>query len=436
MYSLKNQLTRSLLINLLVIMLVLLLGLNFIIQKLVKDHVLTRLQHDAESLISLIQPAAKDRWEINPAHISTIYNRVRSGHYYVIKTPQQIIRSRSLFDFELDYQDISDAQPSIFRMQGPGDESWLVWQQLFYKNNFPIQVWVAEDIAPLYHSLYRFSAYAILIVMLIIVLFIYIQQRTLNRAFDIFEVLRNNLQAIRYRDSDILDTQVPAEVLPLVKEIEVLVEQLSLRIQRTRNAIANLSHEVKRPLQLLSMQLESSKPDQTASQALAAIKAIIDRELRRARVAGSAGVGGVFRLQEEIPYLLEMMQKIYPDKHIEVDIQAQLNSLNIDRDDLLELIGNLLDNACKFALHTVQLKVKQIEDRLVISFEDDGAGVDSDSVERILIKGARLDESVQGHGLGLSICSDIIESYQGQLNFGRSRLGGLKVNVTLPVSRR
>lgn len=433
MYSLKNRITRSLVFNVVVIMLLLLVGLNFMIQKLVKEHVLTRLQHDAESLISLVQPIENNSWNINPAHSSTIYNRVRSGHYYVIKTPQQIIRSRSLFDFEVDLQDIQGARPTTFQMSGPGDESWLVWQQLFYKNRQPFQVWVSEDITPLYSSLYRYSAYAIVIVMFITLLSIYIQQKILNRAFQVFELLRHNLQAIRRRESGITDTQMPAEVVPLVKEIELLVEQLSLRIQRTRNAIANLSHEVKRPLQLLSMHFESGDKDKSASQALADIQGIVDRELRRAKVAGSATVGGVFRLQDEIPYLVEMMQKIYPQKSIDVEVQAGLTDINLDRDDLLELMGNLLDNACKFAAHKILLRINQIENRLVIIFEDDGTGVDSAAVDKIITKGARLDETVQGHGLGLSICSDIVESYQGQLEFGRSSLGGLKVTASLPV---
>lgn len=435
MYSLKKKLTRSLVINMLVIMLILLLGLNFLIQKLVKDHVLTRLQHDAESLISLVQPIKKHQWEINPAHISTIYNRVRSGHYYVIKTPHQVIRSRSLFDFELDLQDISHAQPTTFQMLGPGDESWLVWQQLFYKNNQPLQVWVSEDIGPLYNSLYRFSFYAVGIVVLIVALSIYIQQKILNRAFNIFELLRNNLQSIRHRDCAIVDTQMPEEVLPLVREIEGLVDQLSLRIQRTRNAIANLSHEIKRPLQLLSLHVESSPHDQTASQALSQIRDIIDRELRRARVSGSTVVGEKLSLQNELPYLIDVMQKIYPHINIAVDVQAGLNDINLDRDDLLELMGNLLDNAAKFAVSKITLKISRMEDLLLIALDDDGAGVETEAIQKILQNGTRLDETVQGHGLGLGICTDIVDSYHGRLEFGRSKLGGLKVEVSLPLSR-
>ena len=101
MYSLRKKLTKSLVINLLLLMLLLLGGLNLSIQQLLKDHVLTRLQHDADSLVSLLRQNEQLEWVLNPAHMSTIYSRVRSGHYYAVDILQQKIRSRSLFDFEV-----------------------------------------------------------------------------------------------------------------------------------------------------------------------------------------------------------------------------------------------------------------------------------------------------------------------------------------------
>ena len=145
-------------------------------------------------------------------------------------------------------------------------------------------------------------------------------------------------------------------------------------------------------------------------------------------------VGGEFRIREELPFLLDMMHKIYAHKSIQLELQEGLNEVQLDRDDLLELFGNLLDNACKFASQTIRLRIKQTDNMLVLCFEDDGPGVDAEMLNDIKIKGMRLDESVQGHGLGLSICADIIDSYQGRLEFGRSDLGGLRVEVSLPLN--
>ena len=237
MYSLKKKLNKSLILNMVVVMLLLLIGLNITIQNLVKEHVLTRLQHDAESLISVIQQNADTDWVINRTHISTVYNRVRSGHYYRITTPKQTIRSRSLFDFEFSSPPINVAQAATYKMNGPGDESWIVWQQVINKNDQLLEIWVAEDIAPFNQSLLRYSLYAIVIVLLALLTSLYSQQKILNRAFTVFDELRSNLRSMRQKETDSGDTQIPIEVLPLVEEIKKLVKQLSHRIQRTRRAI-------------------------------------------------------------------------------------------------------------------------------------------------------------------------------------------------------
>ena len=166
MYSLKNKLNKSLILNIVLVMSLLLLGLNITIQSLVKAHVLARLQDDAESLISVIQQNADAGWVVNPTHISTVYNRVRSGHYYRITASEQTIRSRSLFDFEFSSPPINVGQSTTYKMKGPGDESWIVRQQMINKNNQPVQIWVAEDIAPFNQSLLRYSFYAVVIVLL------------------------------------------------------------------------------------------------------------------------------------------------------------------------------------------------------------------------------------------------------------------------------
>ena len=416
-----------------VIMLLLLVGLNVVIWQLLEDHVLTRLQHDAESLVSVTQHTNKDNWSVNPAHISTVYNRVRSGHYYLIETPTETIRSRSLFDFEFSLPMVDIGQSSSYQMDGPGDERWLVWQQIVRKNDQPLHIWIAEDITTLYESLFKFSLYAILIVFLITAVSIYLQQKTLDRAFGIFDVLRENLRSIRHKEAGHNHQSLPIEIIPLVNEIEMLVEKLSQRIQRTRHAIANLSHEIKRPLQVLSLKVDADKNDETARRAIEEIRAITERELKRAKVSGSNVVGAAMRLQDEMPYLLDVMRNIYPATELDLTLAAETNDINLDRDDMLELLGNLIDNACKFSCLKVKIQISVVTNQLNIQIEDDGPGVESDQLTRITQIGTRLDESIEGHGLGLGICTDIVTSYQGTLKLTKSDLGGLKVEVSIPL---
>jgi len=434
MYSLKKRLNKSLIINMILVMVVMLFTLNIYIQQLVTEQVLTRLQHDAESLVSIIQQDTDNNWNVNPAQISTVYNRVFSGHYYIVKTPQGIIRSRSLFDFEISIPDIANGQSTSYQVKGAGEETWLVWQQVINKNDSPLQVWVAEDIAPFQQQLVHFLIIIFLLVVTASATLIYLQQRILHKAFNIFDELRSNLQSIRQGETEKTGTIVPLEISPLVDEIEMLVEQLRQRIQRTRNAIGNLAHEIKRPLQILSLHLESGQDKQSATQSFKDIQTIVDRELRRAKISGSNVVGGTFRINEELPYLLEVLNRIYPTINMQENYQGDLKAVNLDRDDMMELTGNLLDNACKFAHSTIKLDIKREQSGLTISVEDNGPGVDPALFEKITGKGLRLDETVQGHGLGLSICTDIIDSYKGRLSFSHSELGGLKVVAFIPLA--
>lgn len=431
MYSLKHRLSRHLLINILLIMLALLGGLSLMMARLVEQHVVTRLQHDAESLISVLQQQ-DGQWRVDSALVSTIYNRVRSGHYYLIVTEGQVIRSRSLFDFEFEVPVTTRAE-GIHRIAGPGDEDWLLWSQAVIKKGVELQIWVAEDIAPLYWGLWRLFGFALVAIVVLTLVSLWVQQRILDRAFKVFDDLREQLSAIRESASDLPAMQVPNEVEPLIAEIGLLVKQLQARTLRTRSAIANLSHELKRPLQVLSLHHADLDRRDPLARAIAEIRAIIERELRRARLAGSDRVGGRFDLAEELPFLVMMMQRLYP--HIDIDGSEVGSSpaLGLDRDDMLELTGNLLDNACKFGRERVKLSSEFSNGQFLLGIEDDGPGVDAEHLSRLTTRGVRLDETVDGHGMGLALCADIVAGFNGEMRFGRAGLGGLRVEISLPA---
>ena len=194
---------------------------------------------------------------------------------------------------------------------------------------------------------------------------------------------------------------------------------------------SGISHELKRPLQILSLQQEKNGAEDSIN-ALTEIKNIIERELRRAKISGSQSTGGDFKLAQEIPYLVEVMNRIYPQVLIEFKGEPGLETPGLDRDDMLELIGNLLDNACKFAKHQVRVRIADSSKTLQLTIEDDGEGIEAEQMESLTVRGARLDESAQGHGLGLGICTEILNSYHGNISFRRSALGGLCVYVEIP----
>lgn len=433
MYSLKKKITRNLTLNLLVVMIGLLIAIYFLVQRLQHDYILTHLQHDAESLASLIYQTEAKPWKIDAGKMSTVYNRVRSGHYYYAAIDQQILISRSLFD--ADFPGIGDGNlpGGVYLADGPGDEHWMIWHQTVTKRGQAIRIWIAEDITPFQNQLFRYSVFVVGMMISVVALLFYLQQRTLRQAFEVFDWLRMNLTTIRQKETESVGVSMPLEVAPLVTEIEKLVEHLSHRTVRTRNAMGNLAHELKRPLQLLSIQRESGQGAEMEN-TLGEIRKILERELRRARISGSTGVGNTFSFAEEMDYMVDVLHKIYPDIDVEIEFENQVETPDLDRDDMFELIGNLLDNACKFAKSGARLTVGSADGLLRLAFEDDGHGFEPAQLQQLNRRGQRLDESVAGHGLGLSICRDILDYYRGNLTFSKSRSGGLCVAVEIPLT--
>jgi signal transduction histidine kinase len=156
----------------------------------------------------------------------------------------------------------------------------------------------------------------------------------------------------------------------------------------------------------------------------------MEHVLKRGRLAGKGSTNLRFDIQREMPALIYALQSIYRDKNLSITFSApETLDLLIDREDMLELIGNLLDNACKWAKSTVTVSFNTNKEIHII-IEDDGPGVSKDDIDRLAQRGSRLDESVSGHGLGLSIARVIVSQYGGQLNMGRSnKLGGFFVEI-------
>jgi len=159
---------------------------------------------------------------------------------------------------------------------------------------------------------------------------------------------------------------------------------------------------------------------------------LMDRVLKRARLAGSGPTAAKFDMHREIPALIQVLKNMYRKKNLTIRFTVPPSGLlSIDREDMLELAGNLLDNACKWAKSTINITLEYNQSiRLII--EDDGPGVEDAAIETLMQRGTRLDESVSGHGLGLSIAKLIVEQYGGQLVLSRSKnLGGFCAEAVL-----
>lgn len=433
MISLQRQLRRSMLVTLLVAMAALLLLVNVGVERLTREYVTSRLQHDAESIIASLSRGPDGKWVLDATRLSTVYDRVRSGHYFLVRAGTREFRSRSLWDYQIEMPTLDPGRSRDALTDGPGDQEWLTWAQGVRKQDENLTVWVAEDIHPLRVARYTYSAWALALVAGTLLILLVVQQWLLKRGFRRLDTVREAIRELRGGGEREFPRDMPAEVQPLVAEIDRLLTQLYQRVMRSRNALGNLAHELKRPMQRLTMLVEEveSERREELSAALADIRHLLDRELKRARIVGVSAPGRQMKLAEDLPPLLDVLRRLYPERSIATDYPPDL-VLPQDRDDLLELLGNLLDNACKFARAEVSLAVMEDDNGWTITVSDDGPGVTSDQLATLARRGVRYDESVAGAGLGLAICKDICDSYGGELSVENQPPGGLAVRVHLP----
>ncbi|VAW88518.1 Sensor protein PhoQ [hydrothermal vent metagenome] len=392
---------------------------------------LSRMEHDGEALLASLQKDESGEWSLKAAHVGHIYQRVFSGHYYLIEVEGQQLRSRSLWDYSLNI-----STPLQHHQPGPDNQDLLLWYAEFQLNEQSVKIWVAEDITALQNSLNYFSQLFAFACLLMLGGVLLLQRWVVKRSFLSLQPVINELEALSEGDLSSLSTEVPQEVKPLVEEVNRLLHLLAQRLQRSRNAVGNLAHSLKHPLNLLVQLAEQQTADshlkQELSQHTQQIQQLMERELKRARLAGAGLPGQHFEVADELPTLVELLKRIYQQKALEIHYEIDCGcEYTADRNDMLELLGNLLDNACKWAQQQIVCKIS-CQQGMVMTIEDDGEGCDSALLFQLTERGVRIDESVQGSGLGLAIVNDIVELYQGEINFQQSTLGGLKVMVRLP----
>lgn len=248
--------------------------------------------------------------------------------------------------------------------------------------------------------------------------------------------LSTDIAKIRNGDIRRLDTDHPAEFVPLVVELNDLLGHNETIIDRARTQAANLAHAVKNPLTVI--QNESTKLQSQSGtiirEQVRQLDLSVDRHLSRFRSAG-AGHSAATRtpIRTVIDDLIFSMDLIYRDRSIDISVENIDNlSFRGDRQDLEEMLGNLLDNACKWAKSRIVITGEEHGHRIAVHIEDDGQGIPREAREKVLQPGTRLDESVSGTGLGLAIVLDIVGMYGGLLTLDSVEGGGTLATLELP----
>lgn len=363
-------------------------------------------------------------------------------HAFAIQSPTQAVISPQTWHSLLSPLLESDQQDSIqVHSVGPVNAPFeiLVYRKSFVTNDIPITVIVSEDMRALQNSQTELHTWTAIISILLILLLAAVIWLGITLSMRPVVSLKAALKKLQSGEISRINVQTPEEFQPLVQQLNQVLDSLDQRLERSREALANLSHSVKTPIAAVRQVLEdTSRPlDDNLRHEMGARLSDIDRqleaEMRRSRFAGpqlGKSAGPVKQARD----LLWMLGRLYPEKSFELSTSLTEESRwPIEEHDLNEILGNLLDNAGKWATECVELSLEQHNCLAQIIVTDDGSGVAES--ERILLgqRGLRLDEQTPGHGLGLAIVQQIVAQYGGQVFFSSGAKGGLKVLIEISI---
>ncbi len=300
---------------------------------------------------------------------------------------------------------------------------------------FPFTFSVTED-ARAYReqlNIYRRSLWGWLGAMAMMLLVV--QWFTLRWGLAPLRRVADELNRLEVGKQEQISGRYPSEVQRLTDGLNAVLSHERAQRQRYRNALADLAHSLKTPLALIrGATQEIGTPESTAlEEQIARMDRIIGYHLQRAAASGRSTMTTPVAVRPAVERILAALDKVHSGKTIAatIDISAQLQFRG-DEGDLTEILGNLLDNAYKWCCKTVHVSAAMDDTRLRLCVEDDGPGIDRVDADRVLLRGARADQTVPGHGIGLAVVREVVEAYDGRIQIGTSELGGALIELHLP----
>ena len=362
-------------------------------------------------------------------------------HAFAIQSPTQTVISPQSWQPLLIPLLQSDEQASI-RVHNAqisnAPTDLLAYRRSFSVKDAPITVIVAEDMGALQDSQAELHAWIAIVSILLIFLLVGIIWFGINLSMRPVVSLKAALKRLQSGEISRINAQTPEEFRPLVQQLNQLLDSLDQRLERSREALANLSHSVKTPIAAVRQVLEDTSRSldndlrHEMGSRLSDIDQQLEAEMRRSQFAGPQ-VGKSAYPVKHARDLLWMLGRLYPEKSFELSTSLTEESRwPIEEHDLSEILGNLLDNAGKWSTSFVELFLAQGDGFARIAVSDDGQGVKADEMSSLGQRGLRLDEQTPGHGLGLAIVREIVNRYGGNVTFSTTSQGGLRVALEIP----
>jgi signal transduction histidine kinase len=431
--SILRTLTLGLAASVVGVLLVLGLVTQLLSERALRDIVRDGLEEDALAVLAAVQRQPEGQgFRVDSTLLLPAYQLPLSGRYYTVHVDGQVLRSRSLWDEELP-PGLANGVLQALPVSALG-EAVMLLQTPYRRHGTELVIEVATDMAPLLSRLRAIAGIVLLLALLATLLILLLQRWWLQRSLRPLVRTQAEVQELQAGRREQLSRTAPRELLPLIDELNRLLRHARDAMARSRHALGNLGHALKSPLGVLFVLAQRAEPElrEPMLTELQRMQRRIGRELARARSAGELLSGARFEPQQDLPALLETLQRAHR-RPLELHWQAEPGTQPFEQDDMLELLGNLVDNAFKWARSRIDIRVERRGTELWLCVEDDGPGIAAGQREAMLQRGTRLDESVEGHGLGLGIVSDMVALYHGSLALDSSALGGLAVTLRLPL---
>jgi signal transduction histidine kinase len=425
-------------------------ALTLLFQSTVLRDLDDRLAGVVDSMVAHVEPVAGGGLELDQRPIDPGYFQALSGRYWQVFTADDrsapfVLRSDSLANERLDTNGplvrAALDQPGltiIGETRGPNLEPLRVQvRAVLIEARGPVVFTAAEDRRPADRRVRDFAmaaaallaAFAALLAAGVVVLV----------RWALGPILRMGaaVAAVRDGQTEWVGGNFPREIMPLAEELNALLDHSRDVVERARTHVGNLAHALKTPLTVLGNEARTQSgplADLVARQTQA-MTGQVEHHLRRARAAANArALGARTPADAVINDLGRTLRRIYERRGVEIDWDAAPGAMfRGERQDLEDLAGNLMDNACKWAARQVRVAVAPgAPGRLEIIVEDDGPGLTEGQRRQALARGVRLDEQAPGTGLGLAIVTDLAAAYGGTLSLDLSDLGGLRARLDLP----
>ncbi len=420
--------------------------------RLFSDHVENRtaveLQDHLNQLAAGLETDAEGRIVPATAPADPRFSQLYGGLYWQIDpSGGQSRRSRSLWDFELELPTDALSEGAIHRhdISGPDRATLFAVERALKigmgEEQKPIRIIVAVDRREIDDAVAQFRAMLWRSLLIVGAVLLTAFAAMLHFGLLPLRTLRSSLHDVQTGARERVEGRFPTELEALVDDLNRLLAQQRQSVVRAREQAGDLAHGFKTPLSLLAVvarDLRRGGRSQPADEIDAQIEAMsrhVQKELTRARMAGASGIvrNGVL-VRPVAERIVSAMRRIGGDRDLSWSIEgAQDLRFAGDENDLLEIIGNLAENAAKWAQRRVVLTIEMNQELLEIDVEDDGPGIPNGSEAAALARGGRLDERAEGTGLGLDIVAKAVAIYAGRIDLSRSRLGGLRARLTLPA---